>query len=107
MSQKQAKFNFNQALTELEEINRWFQKEDIDLEEGLKKLKLGKELISQCRLRLKEVENEFVEIQDDMEPAEKAKPEPFKDQTFSANSNDDADDQDDEDDLNSAVELPF
>jgi len=53
------------------------------------------------------VENEFVEIQDDMEPAEKAKPEPFEDQTFSANSNDDADDQDDEDDLNSAVELPF
>jgi exodeoxyribonuclease VII small subunit len=107
MSKKQAKFNFNQALLELEEINRWFQQEDIDLEEGLKKLKSGKELIAKCRSRLKEVENEFVEIQDDMEPAEKARPEPIEDQISSANSSDDSDDQDDEDDLNSAVELPF
>lgn len=60
MADKQ--FQVSKAIQELEEINRWFQEEDIDLEEGLERLKKGKELIQQCRQRLQNVENEFLKI---------------------------------------------
>lgn len=54
-------------MRELEEINRWFQDEEIDLDLGLEKLKRGKELISACRGRLKNVENEFIKIKDELQ----------------------------------------
>lgn len=57
-------FDFAKALAELEEINRWFQDEEIDLDQGLGKLKRGKELIDQCSGRLGEVENEFIKIKE-------------------------------------------
>lgn len=62
-----AKFDFKTAIEELEEINQWFQKPDIDLDEGLEKLKRGKELITKCEARLVEAENEFERIRDDFE----------------------------------------
>jgi exonuclease VII small subunit len=34
----------------------------LDLDEGLEKLKTGKDLIKKCRARLREVENEFIDI---------------------------------------------
>jgi exodeoxyribonuclease VII small subunit len=55
-------FDFNTALREIQEINRWFQDEDISLEEGLIKLKRGFELIKKCNTRIQEVENQFVEM---------------------------------------------
>lgn len=61
MNQDQ-KFDFTKALKELEEINHWFQSEDIDLDEGLMKFQQGLELIKKCRDRLKQVENKFIEI---------------------------------------------
>lgn len=57
--------SFKDMLAELDEINNWFQNEDIDLDEGLKKLKRGKDLIKDCRKRLKSVENEFEDISKD------------------------------------------
>lgn len=63
--------SFAEAMKQLEEINRWFQEEDIDLDEGLKKLRDGKALLQQCRERLKEVENEFVKIKEEFVVAEK------------------------------------
>lgn len=62
MADDTKKFDFTESINKLEEINAWFQNEDIDLDEGLHKLKEGKELIKKCRSRLKEVENEFVKI---------------------------------------------
>jgi exodeoxyribonuclease VII small subunit len=59
------KLNFADSINKLEEINSWFQTEDIDLDEGLKKLKEGKDLIKKCRERLAEVENEFVKIKEE------------------------------------------
>ena len=56
------KFDFSKAIAELEEINRWFQREGIDLDTGLAKFRRGLELIKSCRGRLKQVENEFIEI---------------------------------------------
>jgi exodeoxyribonuclease VII small subunit len=62
-------FDFAKAMKELEEINQWFQEEDIDLDTGLEKLKRGKELITACRERLKDVENQFIQIRDDSKAA--------------------------------------
>ena len=58
-------FDFTASIKELEEINSWFQNEDFNLDEGLQKLKLGKDLIKKCRGRLQQVENEFVKIKQD------------------------------------------
>ena len=62
MGNDSKKFDFTESINRLEEINSWFQSEEIDLDEGLKKLKEGKDLIKKCRQRLAEVENEFVKI---------------------------------------------
>ena len=56
------KFNFTKAYQEIEEINEWFQREDIDLDEALKKYEKGMGLIKKCKERLKESENRFEEI---------------------------------------------
>jgi exodeoxyribonuclease VII small subunit len=62
MADDSKKSDFTESVNKLEEINTWFQNEDIDLDEGLYKLKAGNELIKKCRTRLKEVENEFIKI---------------------------------------------
>lgn len=59
---KDQTFDFTKAIKELEEINHWFQNEEIDLDKGLAKFRRGLELIKKCRGRLKQVENEFTEI---------------------------------------------
>jgi len=56
------KFNFTKAYQEIEEINRWFQQENIDLDEALKKYQRGMELIKKCKEQLKKAENKFQEI---------------------------------------------
>jgi len=61
------KFDFSKAIKELEEINHWFQSEDIDLDEGLLKFRRGLALIKQCKMRIKRVENEFTEIKREFE----------------------------------------
>ncbi len=58
------KFNFTDAYKELEKINDWFQSEDIDLDEALKKYERGMELVKQCRQRLKEAENKFEQVKE-------------------------------------------
>jgi exodeoxyribonuclease VII small subunit len=65
MADTQQKLDFTQSVNRLEEINAWFQNEDFNLDEGLLKLREGNELIKKCRARLKEVENEFVQIKQD------------------------------------------
>lgn len=55
-------FDFAKAIAELEEINRWFQNEEINLDEGLAKFRRGLEIIKNSRRQLKQVENEFMEI---------------------------------------------
>ncbi|MGC9031538.1 MAG: exodeoxyribonuclease VII small subunit [Minisyncoccia bacterium] len=58
----QEKFNFSKAYKEIEEINEWFQKEDIDLDQALENYERAMELIKKCRERLKQAENKFEEI---------------------------------------------
>ena len=59
-------FDFTASIKQLEEINSWFQNEVFNLDEGLQKLKLGKDLIKKCRGRLQQVENEFVKIKQEV-----------------------------------------
>ncbi|GAI22960.1 unnamed protein product [marine sediment metagenome] len=56
------KFNFTKAYEEIEEINDWFQGENIDLDQALQKYERGLELINKCKKRLSEAENKFEEI---------------------------------------------
>jgi exonuclease VII small subunit len=49
MTDDPKKFDFTASIKQLEEINSWFQNEDFNLDEGLQKLKLGKDLIKKCR----------------------------------------------------------
>ncbi len=48
---------FAEAFTELEKLTEWFETEEVDLDEGLKKFERGLELASVCKKKLSEVEN--------------------------------------------------
>ena len=65
MSDKQ---NLKQTIKRLSEICEWFEKqEEVDLEEGIKKVKEASGLLKEGKKRLKEIENEFEEIKKDIE----------------------------------------
>jgi len=54
--------SFAKSFEELEQIAEWFEKEDVDVEEGLKKFEEGLALASFCKERLAEIENRVIEI---------------------------------------------
>ena len=60
---KTKKQDFTNDLKKLSQISEWFeQQEELDIEDGLKKVKEAAELIKSTKQRLKEMENEFGEI---------------------------------------------
>ncbi len=60
--------NLNKNLKRLTEISDWFDnQEEIDVEEGLKKVKEAAGIIKASKKRLKDVENEFEEIKKEMD----------------------------------------
>ncbi|MDD4624918.1 MAG: exodeoxyribonuclease VII small subunit [Candidatus Pacebacteria bacterium] len=62
-SKKDAKKSLNGNLKQLAEITAWFDgQKEVDVEEGIKKVKEAAALIKASRERLKAVENEFEEI---------------------------------------------
>ena len=61
--------NLNENLKKLEQISLWFDNsKEVDVEEGLNKVKEAVILIKQSKERLKEIENEFEEIKKEIEP---------------------------------------
>ncbi|MCI0542362.1 exodeoxyribonuclease VII small subunit [bacterium] len=65
------KVNLNDALKKLESIAAWFEsRREVDVEEGLKKVKEGAGLIVGVKSRLKEIENEFEEVKRGLEDSE-------------------------------------
>lgn len=69
----QTKVNLTKNLEKLEEIVEWFDSEDnIDIEEALKKVRDGAKLIKAGKARLKQVENEFREIEEELDVNKKA-----------------------------------
>lgn len=62
------KSKINEGLQKLETIAKWFESQkSLDLEEGLKKLQEGALLIKELKGKLNKVENEFREIQKELE----------------------------------------
>lgn len=60
--------NLNTNLKRLSDITKWFDNQgEIDVEEGLKKVKEAVSLIKNSKSRLKEIENEFIEIKKEIE----------------------------------------
>ena len=60
--------NLSDNLKKLSEITEWFEgQEDIDVEEGLKKVKEAVGLIKASKERLRTVENEFEEIKKEVD----------------------------------------
>jgi exonuclease VII small subunit len=65
------KNNLTKNLKQLSEIADWFEKrEDVDVEEGLKKVKQAAVIIKESKKRLKEIENEFHEVKKELEVEE-------------------------------------
>lgn len=56
------KQSFAKAFQELEEITRWFERDDVDLEEGIAKFERGMILASELRERLKSAEVKIEQI---------------------------------------------
>jgi len=73
MTKKQDKDSISQSLARLESIVQWLDdQEHVDVAEGLEKIREGAALVKELRARLKEVENEFMEITKDLENTEEA-----------------------------------
>ncbi len=59
--------NLTKNLEKLSAIARWFEeKEEVDVEEGLQKVKEAAEIIKKSKKRLKEIENEFEEVKKEL-----------------------------------------
>ena len=67
MTKTTEKDTLSQSLTRLEKIVEWFDDQsEVQVEEGLKKVREGAVLIKDLRGRLKDVENEFIELKKEL-----------------------------------------
>ena len=55
-------FNFKKSYQELQNIVEWFEQEEIDLEEGIKKFEEGSKLVKELKEYLEKVENKISEL---------------------------------------------
>lgn len=61
------KINLSESLKKLEAISEWFNdQQEVDVEKGLEKVKEGAKLVKLSRARLKEVENEFEDVKNEL-----------------------------------------
>lgn len=61
------------SLEKLEALVRWFdEQEQVDVSEGLRKVKEGAVLVKELKARLKEVENEFTDLKKELEADDQA-----------------------------------
>lgn len=68
--------NLTKSLTELEEIVNWFDEQgEVDVEQGLTKVKAAAVLIKDSKARLAEIENEFQAIEKEINDGEEAEEE--------------------------------
>ncbi|MAG11847.1 MAG: exodeoxyribonuclease VII small subunit [Parcubacteria group bacterium] len=56
------KKSFAQQYADLEKITEWFETEDVDLEEALKKFEDGLGLVKDLKSHLNKIENKVVDI---------------------------------------------
>ena len=68
MTSKKEKIDLTKNLEKLNKIASWFdEQEEIDVEEGLIRVKDAAALIKESKGRLQEIENEFEELKKDLE----------------------------------------
>lgn len=77
---KMEKQSFAKSFAELEEIANWFEREDIDVEEGIQKFEEGMRLAKLCKERLEGIENEVTEIKKKFALNEEASEAPFEEE---------------------------
>lgn len=56
------KFNFAKSYADLQKIVEWFEKEDVDLEEGIKKFEQGAVLVKDLKEYLEKMDNKIKEL---------------------------------------------
>jgi exonuclease VII small subunit len=62
------KKSLSESLKEINAIIDWFEnQEEVDVEQGLEKVKTGAKLIQDSRSRLKDIENEFEVVKKELE----------------------------------------
>lgn len=67
MAGKKTEGNLTESLSELTAIVNWFdEQEQVDVEQGLEKVKAAAKLIKESKTRLAHIENEFKEIEKEM-----------------------------------------
>jgi len=65
---KQHPQSLSDSLKQLEAITHWFEtQEEIDVEKALEKVREGATLLKESKLRLKEVENDFTTIKQELD----------------------------------------
>ncbi len=70
---QEKKPSLGESLKKLEGIVSWFEEQqEVDVEEGLAKVKEGAVLVKACREKLKEAENEFEIVKRELEGEEEA-----------------------------------
>jgi exodeoxyribonuclease VII small subunit len=57
-----SKLSFAKQFAELEEITRWFERDDVDLEEGIAKFERGMQLAKELKERLRTAEVKIEEV---------------------------------------------
>ncbi|MES2748965.1 MAG: hypothetical protein V4668_01830 [Patescibacteria group bacterium] len=67
MVAKKQEINLTRSLSELTAIVNWFdEQENVDVEQGLEKVRSAATLIKESKARLAQIENEFKEIEKEM-----------------------------------------
>lgn len=56
------KFNFAKSYQELQKIVEWFEKEEVDLEEGIEKFEEGSKIVKNLKDYLEKMENKIKEL---------------------------------------------
>lgn len=64
------KKDLKSSLERLEKIAAELSRNDVDVEKGLEKFKEGVALIKSCRSQLKQAENEFIKLKEELEVEE-------------------------------------
>jgi len=57
-----SKINFAKSYNDLQKLVEWFEKGDVDLEEGIKKFEEGMKLVNELKKYLNTVENKVKQI---------------------------------------------
>jgi exodeoxyribonuclease VII small subunit len=62
MSEKKTPVSFNKQYKQLQTIVAWFEQDEIDLEEGIKKFEEGSKLVKELKNYLETMENKIKEL---------------------------------------------